>query len=136
MDKTKIIEGFFLLVSQDFLRNPKLTLDEKALYLILETYSNNEERKAFPSIETLEKLTGHFNKKIIRIIKSLEQKGYLEKKRERDQTGKYGKNFYFLKNNQATKKQRGKRHDNYINNNNNIEFNLSFNGKPYEQTSI
>jgi len=133
MDKTGVNEGYTLTIYQNFLRRNDLSLDEKSMFLILITYANNKERKAFPKIETLKRITGKkTHNSVIKILRSLETKGMLEiKKSERKKNGVYANNVYFLKFLPTLSYHSDKVTSNYINNNNNnaVDINLSFNGK-------
>jgi len=64
-----------------------LTPDEKMVYVSIKRYMNEETKEAFPSISTIIKHTGYSKPYIIKLIHSLEEKGYVKvNKREGQST--------------------------------------------------
>lgn len=135
MDKKKNFEGFFLQISQDFFRRNDLTLEEKSLYCILLTFANNKEKKAFPKIDTLKRMSGlKTHNSIIKILRSLETKGLIDiRKSERKKSGEYANNVYFLKVLPMSFYHSDNLTSNYINNNNESINEFKFKGNIYEQ---
>jgi predicted transcriptional regulator len=97
MSNSKIkYEGFFRLnVSENLIRNTKISLQAKGLYMILLSFCDKN-YCAFPSIELLKKLSGLSNSTLIKFINELEKFGLLEKQKERTRTGEFKRNVYKL----------------------------------------
>lgn len=135
LDKTQKNDTYTLTIYQDFLRRNDLSLEEKSLFMILLTYGNNKERKAFPKIETLKRITKKNHTTLIKLLRSLETKGMIDIKRdERKKSGTYANNVYFLKVLPIPLYHSGKMESNYINNNNNN--NQSILIEYYEETDL
>ncbi|AFM27730.1 helix-turn-helix domain-containing protein [Desulfomonile tiedjei] len=69
--------GNFTQVPNEIVKNPDLTLGEKAMWTILKSFDFGH-GDIFPSLATLSSESGLSEKQVRRIIKSLEQKGYVE----------------------------------------------------------
>lgn len=68
----------FIMLSHDFIRGELLDWNEKNIYMILLTYANSE-KQCFPSIETLSETFKKSDRTVRKTIRSLEEKGMLEK---------------------------------------------------------
>ncbi len=89
-------EVFYGKAPTKFLRNPKIRLQAKGLYVVLHSYSQPKELmlnpKTFVSLKTLSRDTGLDRTRIIHWIKVLEEAGWLTVKRR----GKNMTNWYIL----------------------------------------
>lgn len=72
MERTN--SGGFGIVSNTVLRNPEVSLQEKALYSYLCTYADSETNELFVSINRMAAETGMGYSTVKRYIKSLEDK--------------------------------------------------------------
>lgn len=92
-------ERKFVKVYHDFLRCDLLTADEKMIFIALKSFidfsqdvSAGTHGEVFPTIKTLQSMTGWGNKKVVNTIKSLVRKGIVRKV----QRGLTKSNIYIL----------------------------------------
>ena len=86
----------FVIVDHEFIRDPGLSGNEKLLYIILKSYCGPG-NMCYPSIRTvLTANTGLSARAIINILRSLENKGYIEIKKNKGPRGALT-NVYILK---------------------------------------
>ena len=86
------------LISNDFIRNPNLTGNEKMMYLILACHCPAGSNKCNPSIKReLTSDSGMSSKTIIALLKSLKNKGFIEIEKNTDKFGGQLTNSYILK---------------------------------------
>lgn len=67
---------------------------ERFLFLTIAGFYNDEQKKAFPSIETLEKMTGMGNTTVHTHLRSLEDRGVLVIDHVKSEGSKYTHNVY------------------------------------------
>lgn len=68
-------EDLFVQVPVPFICNPTISDSEKVLYLYFWTYGISDKRGAYPSTQRITADLGWSKPKLLRILKSLEQKG-------------------------------------------------------------
>lgn len=92
-------ERKFVKVYHDFLRSDLLTADEKMIFIALKSFidfsqdvSAGTQGEVFPTIKTLQSMTGWGNKKVVNTIKALVKKGIVKKV----QRGLTKSNIYIL----------------------------------------
>lgn len=92
-------ERKFVKVYHDFLRSELLTADEKMIFIALKSFIDFSQDAAagthgevFPTIKTLQSMTGWGNKKVVNTIKELVKKGIVKKV----QRGLTKSNIYIL----------------------------------------
>lgn len=86
----------FILVYKDFFQDKRLDCYDKMVFIALKYYADNRKLTAFPSIKTLQGLTGISERKIRYSIKHMEELGVLQVQRRVDAYGVYQSNFYTL----------------------------------------
>lgn len=67
------------IVPVDILDVPDLSSSEKLVYIVLRSYVNPTDPTAFPSYETIAKKASLSRRRVIDIVKSLEEKGLIKK---------------------------------------------------------
>jgi len=67
------------IVPVDILDVPDLSSSEKLVYIVLRSYVNPTDPTAFPSYETIAKKASLSRRRVIDIVKSLEEKGLMKK---------------------------------------------------------
>lgn len=67
------------IVPVDILDEPDLSSSEKLVYIVLRSYVNPTDPSAFPSYETIAKKASLSRRRVIDIVKSLEEKGLIKK---------------------------------------------------------
>ncbi|WP_001009217.1 DnaD domain protein [Bacillus cereus] len=87
--------GFFIL-ENDAIDNCDLNVYEFKTYAVVVRYANRDTQSAFPSLTTLTEKVGCGRKKIIECIKSLEEKGYIQKVNRKDDQGNNLSNIYYV----------------------------------------
>lgn len=92
-------ERKFVKVYHDFLHSELLTADEKIIFIALKSFIDfsqdvvaGTQGEVFPTIKTLQSMTGWGNKKVVNIIKELVKKGIVKKV----QRGLTKSNIYIL----------------------------------------
>ncbi len=97
MDETEKKTKGYVKVYNLFFDSTLLTYYEKMIFLSIKRFSNSITGEAFPSLGTLERMTGISKRQIQRVINSLSEKGLLEV-RQRFSEGKtnYLSNLYIL----------------------------------------
>ncbi len=92
-------ERKFVKVYHDFLRSDLLAADEKMIFIALKSFidfsqdvSAGTQGEVFPTIKTLQSMTGWGNKKVVNTIKALVKKGIVKKV----QRGLTKSNIYIL----------------------------------------
>lgn len=85
----------FIMVYKDFLESDLLKADEKILFIILKSFSN-EQGQSFPSVQKLVEKTGYSKRKIQDLLKSLERKKVLVKECRKRSDGGQSSNLYTL----------------------------------------
>jgi DNA-binding MarR family transcriptional regulator len=67
-------------VSVDVMRNPSITIGEKAIYAYLSTYTDSVTNETYVSVTTIASETGLGYSTVKRYLKTLEQKGVIKRK--------------------------------------------------------
>lgn len=91
----------FVLVYTDFLTSDLLTAEEKILYIVLLSFASNKTMQAYPSQDTLARITGFSRRSVIRYIESMKQKNVLKVERRTDPKKGNTSNLYTLNNSPA-----------------------------------
>ncbi|MBF7155737.1 DnaD domain protein [Bacillus albus] len=92
IDKRK---GFFM-IENDAIDNCDLDVYEFKAYAVIVRHANRDTQSAFPSLTTLAEKVGCGRKKIVQCIKSLEEKGYIQKVNRKDDQGNNLSNIYYV----------------------------------------
>lgn len=92
IDKRK---GFFM-IENDAIDNCDLDVYEFKAYAVIVRHANRDTQSAFPSLTTLTDKVGCGRKKIVQCIKSLEEKGYIQKVNRTDEQGNNLSNIYYV----------------------------------------
>ncbi|MRB24285.1 DnaD domain protein [Bacillus thuringiensis] len=92
IDKRK---GFFM-IENDAIDNCDLDVYEFKAYAVIVRHANRDTQSAFPSLTTLTEKVGCGRKKIVQCIKSLEEKGYIQKVNRKDDQGNNLSNIYYV----------------------------------------
>lgn len=92
IDKRK---GFFM-IDNDAIDNCDLDVYEFKAYAVIVRHANRDTQSAFPSLTTLAEKVGCGRKKIVQCIKSLEEKGYIQKVNRKDDFGNNLSNIYYV----------------------------------------
>ncbi|PEC65322.1 DnaD domain protein [Bacillus toyonensis] len=92
IDKRK---GFFM-IENDAIDNCNLDVYEFKAYAVIVRHANRDTQSAFPSLTTLTEKVGCGRKKIVQCIKSLEEKGYIQKVNRKDDQGNNLSNIYYV----------------------------------------
>ncbi|MDR4986180.1 DnaD domain protein [Bacillus cereus] len=92
IDKRK---GFFM-IENDAIDNCDLDVYEFKAYAVIVRHANRDTQSAFPSLTTLTEKVGCGRKKIVQCIKSLEEKGYIQKINRKDDQGNNLSNIYYV----------------------------------------
>ncbi|KGT40576.1 DnaD domain protein [Bacillus cereus] len=92
IDKRK---GFFM-IENDAIDNCNLDVYEFKAYAVIVRHANRDTQSAFPSLTTLTEKVGCGRKKIVQCIKSLEEKGYIQKVNRKDEQGNNLSNIYYV----------------------------------------
>ncbi|MGE1044080.1 DnaD domain protein [Bacillus wiedmannii] len=92
IDKRK---GFFM-IENDAIDNCDLDVYEFKAYAVIVRHANRDTQSAFPSLTTLAEKVGCGRKKIVQCIKSLEEKGYIQKVNRKDEQGNNLSNIYYV----------------------------------------
>lgn len=92
IDKRK---GFFM-IENDAIDNCDLDVYEFKAYAVIVRHANRDTQSAFPSLTTLTEKVGCGRKKIVQCIKSLEEKGYIQKVNRKDNQGNNLSNIYYV----------------------------------------
>lgn len=77
-------ERYYTKCYHDFMDCNLLNGEEKIIFLALKRFLNvkSDDGDVFPTIETIQKITGWGNQKVVKYIKNLEQKGVVKKVRK------------------------------------------------------
>ncbi|PGZ66466.1 DnaD domain protein [Bacillus cereus] len=87
--------GFFM-IENDAIDNCDLDVYEFKAYAVIIRHANRDTQSAFPSLTTLTEKVGCGRKKIVQCIKSLEEKGYIQKVNRKDEQGNNLSNIYYV----------------------------------------
>ncbi|WP_242224540.1 DnaD domain protein [Bacillus cereus group sp. BfR-BA-01380] len=87
--------GFFM-IENDAIDNCDLDVYEFKAYAVIVRHANKDTQSAFPSLTTLSEKVGCGRKKIVQCIKSLEEKGYIQKVNRKDDQGNNLSNIYHV----------------------------------------
>lgn len=87
--------GFFM-IENDAIDNCNLDVYEFKAYTVIVRHANRDTQSAFPSLATLTEKVGCGRKKIVQCIKSLEEKGYIQKVNRKDDQGNNLSNIYYV----------------------------------------
>ena len=83
----------FVQINVDFLRDTTLSADARLLGCVLATYANWEKR-AWPSLKTLRRITGLGINRLKSARAELVKRGYLKRVQGREQRGRFGSTVY------------------------------------------
>lgn len=86
----------FTIVYNDFLRSIFLDYYEKMVFIIIKSYADNDTLQAFPSAQTISKVSGISLAKTKRCLKSMEKKGIIKVENRYSENGKKQSNLYTL----------------------------------------
>lgn len=86
----------FTLVYNDFLESDILNYYEKMVFIILKKYADNETMRAFPSLSTIQRMTGISMSQVRRSINHMEELGVLAVEHRNDTTKGHQSNVYTL----------------------------------------
>lgn len=84
------------MVENDAIDNCDLDVYEFKAYAVIVRHANRDTQSAFPSLTTLTEKVGCGRKKIVQCIKSLEEKGYIQKVNRKDEQGNNLSNIYYV----------------------------------------
>lgn len=77
----KIMDGMrAFVVPVQVLEDEGLSVYEKMVYVVLRSFCNPHKSEAWPSIQTISRLSGISRRQVIRTLKALEDKGYITKR--------------------------------------------------------
>ncbi len=98
------IDGLHLKTySEKFIKRVDISLQSKAIYLLLKMFADRDSKKAFPSYKLLEELTGIKRKAISKYIDELVDTGSIVKGQEKSDGGLFLHNTYLIKERVAEK---------------------------------
>lgn len=86
----------FTLVYNDFLESNLLDKHEKLIYIAIKRFADNDTLKAFPSLKTLNKITGISIRWIKKSIEHMEQLGVINVEHREDDEKGHQSNLYTL----------------------------------------
>lgn len=98
MAKRKIVatdQRPFTIVYDDFLRCKMLTYYEKMIFIIIKSYADNDTLQAFPSIKTIQQVSGISMAQIKRCLNHMQEIGVIKVEKGEPQNGKRS-NLYTL----------------------------------------
>lgn len=84
------------MIENDAIDNCDLDVYEFKAYAVIVRHANRDTQSAFPSLTTLAEKVGCGRKKIVQCIKSLEEKGYIQKVNRKDGQGNNLSNIYYV----------------------------------------
>lgn len=84
------------MIENDAIDNCDLDVYEFKAYAVIVRHANRDTQSAFPSLTTLTDKVGCGRKKIVQCIKSLEEKGYIQKVNRKDDQGNNLSNIYYV----------------------------------------
>lgn len=84
------------MIENDAIDNCDLDVYEFKAYAVIVRHANRDTQSAFPSLTTLTEKVGCGRKKIVQCIKSLEEKGYIQKVNRKDNQGNNLSNIYYV----------------------------------------
>lgn len=84
------------MIENDAIDNCDLDVYEFKAYAVIVRHANRDTQSAFPSLTTLTEKVGCGRKKIVQCIKSLEEKGYIQKVNRKDEQGNNLSNIYYV----------------------------------------
>lgn len=84
------------MIENDAIDNCNLDVYEFKAYAVIVRHANRDTQSAFPSLTTLTEKVGCGRKKIVQCIKSLEEKGYIQKVNRKDDQGNNLSNIYYV----------------------------------------
>lgn len=85
----------YIQVDNDFLTTDKLTWPEKRIFMILQMYTGADGR-CFPTYETIASAAGLQRRRVIDLIKSLSDKGWLAVEKRKDAAGQHSNSYILL----------------------------------------
>lgn len=85
----------YIMVDNELIRSPELTINEKVLYMLLDTYADRG-RECFPGLKVLAKLLNVDTRTVQRILKSLVEKKMITKTARFNTKGVQISNLYEL----------------------------------------
>jgi len=83
-------------VRKEFVFNANLSRDARLLYIVLLSFTNKDNKEAFPSRKLLRKVLVCSDRTLSRQISELTKYGYIKMKKERSEDGAYSRNIYEL----------------------------------------
>lgn len=84
------------MIENDAIDNCDLDVYEFKAYAVIVRHANRDTQSAFPSLTTLAEKVGCGRKKIVQCIKSLDEKGYIQKVNRKDEQGNNLSNIYYV----------------------------------------
>lgn len=84
------------MIENDAIDNCDLDVYEFKAYAVIVRHANRDTQSAFPFLTTLTEKVGCGRKKIVRRIKSLEEKRYIQKVNRKDDQGNNLSNIYYV----------------------------------------
>ena len=93
--KTATDQRQFAMIYYDFIESKVIKGDEKMLFIALKRFADDK-GNCFPSMKKLADITGYSKRKVQDLIKSLEEKGIIEKVNQQRADGGKGSNLYTL----------------------------------------
>lgn len=86
----------FTIVYNDFLESELLDKHEKLIYIAIKRYADNDTLRAFPSLQTLHRITGISVRWIRKSIEHMEQLGVISVEHREDEEKGHQSNLYTL----------------------------------------
>jgi response regulator of citrate/malate metabolism len=88
----------FIMVTKEVIENDEVLSKpvDLAVYVVLCMYADNRTKEAYPSVATIAKKSRSSERVVRRSIKSLEEAGYIEIKRQFGEQGRQTSNQYIL----------------------------------------
>ena len=86
----------FTIVYNDFLESELLDKHEKLIYIAIKRYADNDTLRAFPSLQTLHRITGISVRWIRKSIEHMEQLGVISGEHREDEEKGHQSNLYTL----------------------------------------
>lgn len=86
----------FIMVPRSLVNDDELTQRDKVAYMTLCLYANNDTKQAYPSVDTLARVTGCSRSSMFRALASLEANGYIKKEQRFIGKQKQTTNMYYL----------------------------------------
>lgn len=86
----------FVMVPRSLVEDKTLIARDKAVYMSLCLFTNNDTKQAYPSIDTISQLVGCSRSSTVRALRALEDGGYIKREKRTNGRGGQTTNIYYL----------------------------------------